>query len=334
MTAPPVLSRARQLVEPSLRKAVATLHPRLRTPVEYHFGWVDVDGSPVTATSGKAVRPALAVLGAEAVGGDAEQAVPGATALELIHNFSLIHDDILDGDRTRRHRRTVWDVFGVDDAIVVGDSVHTLAFQVLLEDGGPLAVAAARRLGEGTMAMITGQVQDMTLDRAPAVSFDECLEMERNKTGALLAHSVAIGAVLAGADDDDIEPLERYGAELGVAFQAIDDVLGIWGDPSVTGKPVGSDLREHKKSMPVAIALTCGGSLAAEVRDAFAGDMSDDVVQRISDRLADAGIQTQVEQLARSHLDAACAALDERLYLPSATAELLELARFVVARRH
>jgi geranylgeranyl diphosphate synthase type I len=184
------------------------------------------------------------------------------------------------------------------------------------------------------MAMITGQVQDMTLDRAPAVTFDECLEMERNKTGALLAQSVAIGAVLAGADDDDIEPLERYGAELGVAFQAIDDVLGIWGDPSVTGKPVGSDLREHKKSMPVAIALSCGGSLATEVRDAFAGEMSDDVVQRIADRLADAGIQTHVEQLARSHFEAACSALRERFYVPSATAELEELARFVVARRH
>lgn len=334
MTSPSVLSRARELVEPSLRKAIASLHPHLRTPVEYHFGWVDVDGSPLTGAGGKAVRPALAVLGAEAVGGEGEQAVPGATALELIHNFSLIHDDIIDGDRLRRHRRTVWDVYGVGDAMVIGDSLHTLAFQILLEDGGSRSVAAARRLGAATMTMITGQAQDTALDRTPDVTFDACLEMERNKTGALLAHSVAIGAVLAGADDEAVEPLERYGAELGVSFQAIDDVLGIWGDPAVTGKPAGSDLREHKKSMPVALALGAGGSLAAEVRDAFAGEMTDDVVCRIAQRLDDAGIRAQVETLARSHLDAACAALGERPFIGAAAAELEEIARFVVSRRH
>ena len=334
MTTPFVLSRARELVEPSLRKAIGSLHPHLRMPVEYHFGWADVDGSPLTGTSGKAVRPALAVLGAEAVGGDGEQAVPGATALELIHNFSLIHDDIIDGDRLRRHRRTVWDVYGVGDAMVIGDSLHTLAFQVVLEDGGSRSVAAARRLSAATMTMITGQAQDTALDRASEVTLDACLEMERNKTGALLAHSVAIGAVLAGADDDVVEPLERYGAELGVTFQAIDDVLGSWGDPEVTGKPASSDLREHKKSMPVALALGMGGSLAAEVRDAFGGEMTDDVVARLAGRLDEAGIRTQVEAVAWSHLDAACAALGERSFVRAAAAELEELAHFVVARRH
>ena len=126
---PAVLARTRTLIEPALRTAVEALDHNLRLPATYHLGWTDRHGAPESADSGKGIRSALVVLGSEAVGESAAQAIPGAVAVELIHNFSLIHDDIMDDDRTRRHRPTVWDVFGVGDAIIVGDALHALALQ-------------------------------------------------------------------------------------------------------------------------------------------------------------------------------------------------------------
>lgn len=335
MTKPSVLARANAIVEPALRKAVGTLDRHLRVPAEYHFGWVDVDGTPTSGGGGKGVRPALAVLGAEAVGADPTVAAPGAVALELVHNFSLIHDDIMDGDRTRRHRRTVWDVYGVGDAIIVGDALHTLAFQVLLDESSPVHLAATNRLGVAVSAIIAGQAQDTALDRSRDASLAACLVMCGNKTGALLAQSVAIGAVLGGADPDTANALEWYGAELGLSFQAVDDVLGIWGDSDVTGKPVGNDLRMRKKSIPVAMAFDDGGVLADELRAAFARQhVSDDDVARLSDHLEAAGIRARVLDLARSHLDAALTALESRPLVGTAAAELSDLAYFVVDRNH
>jgi geranylgeranyl diphosphate synthase type I len=336
--APAVLGRARELFQPALRKAIASLDPNLRTPVDYHFGWVEPDGTPIdsahSGSAGKAVRPALAILGAEAAGGEATVAVPGAVALELIHNFSLIHDDIMDGDRTRRHRPTVWDVYGVGDAIIVGDALHTLAFQVLLDDGTPAALAALGRLAEGTAGMIAGQAQDSALDRRSDGTLADCVTMQQNKTASLLGASLAIGAVLAGAPAATESALHRFGLELGLAFQAIDDVLGIWGDPQVTGKPVGSDLRERKKSLPVMLALTSGGPLAGALRQAFGGEMSDDVIADLSAQLTAAGIEQQVKRRAERHIAAALDALDGASIDGEAAAELEALARFIVAREY
>jgi geranylgeranyl diphosphate synthase type I len=336
---PPVLARARELVLPALRQAVAQLTPRLRLPTEYHFGWVEPDGTPIppgAARTGKAVRPALAVLGAEAAGGAASAAVPGAVAMELIHNFSLIHDDIMDGDKTRHHRPTVWDVYGVSEAILVGDAVHTLAFQVL-ESGtssSPYAAAALRSVTAATAAMITGQAQDADLDGRLDGTLAECIEMERNKTGALLAGSIGVGAVLAGAGPEVVRALEQYGFELGLAFQAVDDVLGIWGDPDATGKPVGNDLRERKKSVPVMLALESGGRVADAVRDAFATSPGPHAVAALSDLLADAGIRDRTIERARTHLDAALATIATQAIEPGAATELETLARFVVEREY
>jgi geranylgeranyl diphosphate synthase type I len=158
--------------------------------------------------------------------------------------------------------------------------------------------------------------------------------MEHNKTAALLGGAVALGAILGGGDAEVIDALERYGFELGLSFQAIDDVLGIWGDAAVTGKPVGNDLRERKKSLPVMLAMDDDGALAGRLRDAFAGEMTDAVVGELSRELTDAGIRQRVEQRANAHLDNALAALATASIAPAAAAELASLARFVVERKH
>lgn len=331
--APPVLDRVKQLVDPAMRAAVDTLDENLRLPAAYHLGWCDRDGNPISADSGKGMRGALVALGAEAVGGQDTDGIPGAVAVELIHNFSLIHDDIMDNDRTRRHRATVWDVFGVGDAIIVGDALHVLAFEVLLQETATArSMTATERLARATSAMIAGQAQDVALDRGDTATLADCLTMEANKTGALLAQSVAIGAVLGDGDPAVVTALESYGASLGIAFQAVDDVLGIWGNPAKTGKPVGNDLREQKKSMPVALALDTGGAIGESVRLSFTSELSDEEITELSRQLDDAGIRTAVQAIADEHLDAAIASLDTVDLVPTAKAELIELARFVATR--
>ena len=336
--APAVLERARQLVEPALMAAVDRLCDELRLPARYHFGWVEADGSPSTAGSGKGLRPALAVLSAEAVGADAAVAVPGAAAVELVHNFSLVHDDIIDGDVERRHRPTVWAVFGVDDAVISGDALHNLAFQVLLgrSDEEPSAerVRATTRLLAATTAMIAGQAADMAFDDLPEVDLAACLAMEADKTGALLGYSASVGAVLAGAPAARVDALEVYGQELGLAFQAVDDVLGIWGDPSVTGKAAGNDLRERKKSMPVALVLSGGGSAAAELRAVYDvdGDLTDADVARATEVIEAAGGRDGTVAEARRRLDGALTAIDGVGLDAAAVDEMTGLARFVAER--
>lgn len=334
MTTPPVLSRARTIVEPALRDAVDALDPHLLLPTLYHLGYTDVDGNPASLGSGKGMRSALAVLGAEAVGATAADAIPGAVAVELIHNFSLIHDDIMDGDRTRRHRPTVWDAFGIPDAIIVGDALHALAFNTLLPPThDPLMVAAGTRLAQATTAMIAGQAQDVALNQRATATLDECLAMEANKTGALLAQSVAIGATLGGGSDEQIAALEHYGQSLGLAFQAVDDLLGIWGDPEVTGKPAGHDLRERKKSMPIAVAFDQGGSIAEIVEAAYADTPDEAAIAQLTTALHDAGIDSQVAAIAENELNQAIEALTSAPLERSATDELTALARFVAERK-
>jgi len=238
MALPTTLLRTRDAVEPALRSAVARLDPDSRRLASYHFGWTDAQGRPASSSGGKAVRPALALLSAQAVGASAHVGLPGAVAVELVHNFSLLHDDLMDGDVERRHRTTVWALEGAAAAILCGDALLAAASQVLLDVGTLDAVEALRLLTASTQQLIRGQYDDLAFERRCDVTVDECLAMAAGKTGALLSCAAAIGAVLAGADRASVAALAAYGGELGLAFQLVDDLLGIWGDSGVTGKPV------------------------------------------------------------------------------------------------
>jgi geranylgeranyl diphosphate synthase type I len=255
-------------------------------------------------------------------------------AAELVHNFSLVHDDIIDGDTRRRHRPTVWSAFGVEDAVISGDALHNLAYQVLLDEPTPERVSAATRLVEATAAMIAGQAADMAFDDLADVDLDACLAMEADKTGALLGYSASVGAVLAGAGCGEVDALEAYGRELGLAFQAVDDVLGIWGDPAVTGKAAGNDLRERKKSMPVAIVLSGRDDAAERLRAVYDldRDLTDADVGRATAAIEAAGGRDRTVAEARKHLDAALDAVSGVGLVDPAVEELARLARFVAER--
>jgi geranylgeranyl diphosphate synthase type I len=258
-----LLDWAREAIAPLLRRVTESLCPGMSLVTGYQHGWIDRHGAPVTGGSGgKALRPALALLSAEAAGAPPRSGVPAAAAVELVHNFSLLHDDVMDGDTERRHRPTAWSVFGVGPAILGGDAVLTAAFDVLLETGRPTAVHAARRVVSTTQLLIAGQSADLDFEKHADVTLEECLTMVANKTAALLSCAASLGAVLVGGPPQLIAGLSLFGWHLGMAFQLVDDILGIWGDPRVTGKPAMEDLRSRKKSVPVVAALHSGSPAA------------------------------------------------------------------------
>ncbi|MDI3420707.1 polyprenyl synthetase family protein [Streptomyces luteolus] len=336
-----MLDRGRTLATPVLRAAVDRLAPPMDTVAAYHFGWIDAEGRPSAGDGGKAVRPALALLSAEAAGAAPEVGIPGAVAVELVHNFSLLHDDLMDGDEQRRHRDTVWKVHGPAQAILVGDALFALANEILLELDTVEAGRATRRLTTASRKLIDGQAQDISYEHRERVTVEECLEMEGNKTGALLACAVSIGAVLGGADERTADALERYGYHLGLAFQAVDDLLGIWGDPEATGKQTWSDLRQRKKSLPVVAALSAEGEAAERLGELLAADAKSSDFENFSEEefaaraalIEEAGGRDWTAQEARRQHTIAVEALDSVDMPERVRRQLVALADFVVVRK-
>jgi len=325
---PSGLVRTRPAVDRGLREAVGRLPEPLRVPVAYHFGWSTADGVPEAGDAGKAIRPALTVVAAEAVGGSVDQALPGAVAIELVHNFSLLHDDVMDGDRERRHRPTVWALFDVGQAIVAGDALLALATELLLEAD---RADAARELTAGTAGMIRGQAEDIAFESRLDVTPEECLSMSAHKTALLLSCAPTLGAMLGSGDPSQVAALRSFGFELGVAFQAVDDLLGIWGDPSVTGKPVASDLRQHKKTLPVVHALSIPPGLP--LRAALSnGELSDEGLASAMAVLEACGSRAWTAALAEERLDRALQALESTPLRTGPYEELREIAAFITRR--
>ncbi|MFY9809321.1 MAG: polyprenyl synthetase family protein [Pseudonocardiaceae bacterium] len=332
--APSVLRRARDAVAPATRAFIARLDETSAAIASYHLGWTDTAGVPIRGDGGKAVRPALATLSAQAVGAPARAGVPGAVAVELVHNFSLVHDDVMDGDTERRHRPTVWAVWGTTSAILTGDALLALALEVLLDSSSPHRAAAARLLAEATRHLVRGQVQDVAFEQRCDVTLEECLEMVSGKTGALLSASAAIGAVLAGAPADVVSALSTFGAQLGIAFQLVDDLLGIWGDPTITGKSVFSDLRSRKKTLPLTYALTHGGPAGRELARWLAGSDTpgEAELRRVAELVEAAGGRDWAAAEAQRRIAAATHALAGVPMQAGPREDLVAIAQFIVAR--
>jgi geranylgeranyl diphosphate synthase, type I len=331
------LTHARSLFEPAMREAVERLDPFLGRVTAYHLGWCEPDGTPTSGPAGKALRPGLALLVGEAVGAGHEPVIPGAVAVELVHNFSLVHDDIIDRDRERRHRPTVWSVWDDTTAILAGDAMLSLAHEVLA-DGGPHADPASLTLARATREVIRGQARDVEFERRDDVTLAECLAMETDKTGALLAVSASIGAILAGAPPATIDGFHSFGAELGIAFQIVDDLLGIWGSPKVTGKPVFADLAAAKKTVLVVWSIENGGDAGADLAAWFAAHRSRSAIEpeeleRAADLIEKAGGREWATAAADSHVAAALAALDGLGLDETAHRTLIDLAHFVTERK-
>ncbi|MCT2587891.1 polyprenyl synthetase family protein [Actinophytocola sp. S1-96] len=308
----------------------------MRRVAGYHLGWWDADGGGEPAPAGKALRPALVLLSAAATGGSPRESVPAAVAVELAHNFSLLHDDVMDGDTTRRHRPTAWHQFGIGAAILAGDALLTLALDVLAASGYPAAGRGMRMLSAAVQDLVDGQSADMAFEQRDAVGVSECEDMAAHKTAALIGCSCALGALFGGADDEQVRRMRLFGEHLGLAFQHVDDLLGIWGDPAATGKPVYSDLRNRKKSLPVVSALASGTAAGAELAALYAGTapLSDPELERAAALVEAAGGREWSRTEADALLTRALDQLRDTAVRGMPAVELEALARMVTDRDH
>ena len=307
--------------------ALAELHHMLA----YQMGWEGEGAGP--QARGKRLRPLLVLLTASAAGGEWRNALPAAAAVELLHNFSLVHDDIQDQSTLRRGRPAVWKLWGVAQAINVGDALFTLANQALLELEKTSTVEAALRASyifqETCLALTQGQFLDLQYEERQELSVEDYWPMVSGKTAALLAACAQLGAVSVQAGEAAYEAYSRFGRDLGLAFQAQDDLLGIWGDAALTGKSAESDLVSGKKSLPVLYGLQQGGAFAERWKQ---GGVRPEEVPGLARQLELEGARTFTQAQVKRLTERAQQALREAS--PQGTAEeaLRELAEMLVGR--
>lgn len=307
--------------------------------MQYHLGWVDEDLQPARADAGKRIRATLCLLACQAVGAPARQALAPATAVELVHNFSLIHDDIQDRSEYRRHRRTVWAIWGAAQAINAGDSMLSLAQLALLEDEGsdPRVVCRAlRSINRSCMLLCEGQYLDLDFERRQSVTLVDYRAMIERKTGALITTSCYLGALYGGADDATLQTYSDFGAHVGRAFQIRDDYLGIWGDPEETGKSTASDLASKKKTLPLLYAVDAAGGEDRADLDAILshpGPSTEAEIARLLGILDRCGAAGYAAEEARRATQAALETLDSLRPQPEAGEELASLCRRLSVRR-
>jgi geranylgeranyl diphosphate synthase type I len=275
--------------------------------MQYHMGWVDASFEPEAVYAGKQIRPILTLLICEAAGGNWRQALPAAASIEILHNFSLVHDDIEDSSPTRRGRATVWKIWGEAQAINVGDAMYATAQLAMtrLFDAGVSAenvVTALRRLNETCIELTQGQCADMQFERREAVTTAEYMAMIRGKTAVLIGLACELGALIAGADAATVAHYARYGLDLGLAFQVIDDILGVWGDEGTIGKSAESDILTKKKTLPILYGLEHSRDLQNHFQQAAT---TPEFVANAVSYLDNAGARSFAEALASRYSEAA-----------------------------
>lgn len=337
---PAAFERYRGEIDFALRSALAGHSLPFYDLLRYHLGWIDAQGNPLAAPAGKALRPTLCLLACEATGGTCARALPAAAALELVHNFSLIHDDIQDGDRERRHRPTVWSIWGQPQAINAGTAMRVLASLAALElaaQGVPAAeqLQALRLLDESCLRLIEGQYLDISFERRLDVGIADYMGMIDLKTASLIACSLELGALLGCGDPPTVRAFGACGRHLGLAFQIRDDILGIWGNQATTGKPVGADIRRRKKTLPIVHALERAQGAARDRLARIYGQavVADGDLAAVLDILASLHAQSWAQGLAEEHGARALAELDATPLSGAARQSLAEVATFLVHRQ-
>ncbi|MBS95702.1 MAG: polyprenyl synthetase family protein [SAR202 cluster bacterium] len=255
---PECFDKFRLIVDQGLFDCIGPFSNELKKTMGYHLGFNDQDGNLLDKRSaGKSLRPTLSLLVCESLTSDYLPVLYSALAIELIHNFSLIHDDIQDRDTERRHQKTVWTLWGEPRALWIGNTMRSLAdsTQSNIELDSTIMLKAAELLSQASMEMIEGQFMDVEYEKRLHVTSDEYLLMISRKTGALIRCASELGALHSLNDEYITTKFRDFGSHLGRAFQIRDDVLGIWGDTKITGKPVGSDILRKKKTYPILLAL-------------------------------------------------------------------------------
>jgi geranylgeranyl diphosphate synthase, type I len=322
-------------VEDELRLVLTLLEgndlKELHSMMAYHLGWEGKDAGP--AARGKRIRPVLTLVSAAATGGDWRCALPAAAAIELIHNFSLIHDDIEDNSPMRRGRPTVWSKWGIAQAINTGDAMFTLGHLSILRleetTTADIALKAAGILQRTCLSLTQGQHLDMAFESWQSLNLDSYWQMVQGKTAALIGACTEIGALAGGANQNAQEAYRSFGVSLGLAFQGQDDLLGIWGDTKKTGKSNQSDLLSGKKSLPVVYGLQQDGPFARRWKE---GPITGAEAPAIAAQLAKEGAREYTEECVQRLTEEAVQALEIAAPEGEAGEALIELANTLIRR--
>ena len=337
--------RYEKALRAEIERTVGAADLPLYRMMRYHLGMGEASAPPgevppPRAGGGKMLRPLLCLLCCEAVGGDYRRALPAAAALELLHNFTLVHDDIEDASPSRHGRQTVWRVWGQAQAINVGDGLYALAHLALLRLGevgvsAEVAVETARLLDEASLRVCEGQHLDIAFEERLDVGSGEYLEMVAGKTVALLGSAAALGALLGEAPAPAVTAFREFGRELGFAFQIRDDILGIWGESVETGKPAGEDILARKKSFPVVYAFeqAVGPDREALLAAYGKSSLGPDDLATVGSILERTGALAFSEEAARRHAAEALTHLDGLELVPARRRELESFAAYVAERR-
>jgi geranylgeranyl diphosphate synthase, type I len=291
-------------------------------------------------SGGKRLRPFMTIKTCEMLGGNLRRALPPAAAVEMIHNFSLVHDDIMDNDDMRHNIPTVHNYYGTPLAILSGDILFSKAFKLLVAEGRKVGHSESAisemvaRLSNACIYVCEGQATDigMTLNRRFS-SGSNYIDMIGKKTAALFEVSCALGALsVIDSDNEDVENLSSFGRNVGIAFQLIDDLIGITGDPKLTGKSVGNDIREGKKTYPILLALrNAKEKERSKIIKVFGKNSSTADLKLAVRAISDIGIEKQVKKAAKLHIDMAIKSIERYSY--SYAKEILESsANFIVER--
>ena len=328
----------RDTVLVELQSIIDSCLPSLRNMLRYHMGWQDEQGYPCSRESGKFLRSILCLLSCQAVGGDTSRVVPAAAAVELIHNFSLIHDDIEDASYERHHRPTVWKLWGQSQAINAGDAMFTLAYSALLkikEKGmaDEKITTSTKMLSMACLDLCEGQCLDVEYENRLDITIEEYLDMATKKTAALLAVSTSLGAYLGNEDKNMVALFHLFGKELGIAYQICDDILGIWGVEESTGKSAG-DISQRKKTLPIVYGLQNSKGEAKRRLEKLYAQKSiegEDIVE-VAKILNQFSTRDYAENLAEQYYSKALTHLEATRLDTSRQAPLKEMACFLLKR--
>lgn len=335
---PPVLARWTSEIEEALRQAALPTDGLLGRMAAYHMGWLEADGTPAAASGGKHVRSNLVCWAAEACGGSAEAAMPAACAVELTHNFTLVHDDVQDRDRLRRGRETVWAVWGEAQAINAGDAISALAVTTLLAPRTASSEEQARRsqaaaaLLQALIEVIEGQTLDLQHECRPDTPTATYLRMIEAKTGALLGASLELGAIVAGASPEISDRLRHAGRLLGIAFQLRDDWLGVWGEPALTGKSRENDLTRRKLTHPIVCAYEAADDGRRRELKALYQTRGSEQEPRIRRLLEELGGSELTAGTASARASEAVYEIQRCGFDPARVEELVDVARYLAQR--
>lgn len=324
-----LLQTMREALEEELRSQLNHLahqpYELYHEMLAYHMGWIGEGAGP--KARGKRIRPTILLLSTAASGGDWKKALPAAAAVEFVHNFSLIHDDIEDNSQYRRGRLTVWAKWGLSQGVNAGDALFTLSHLAIHRLADQLSpektLESAKLLLETCLALTKGQFLDISFETRSEISIAEYLTMIEGKTAALFAACAQLGSLIANCERTRQAHFHRFGKSLGLAFQVVDDLLGIWGDEALTGKSTSSDLVSGKKTYPVILGLQASGAFAARWQH---GNIQPEEALELARLLEQEGIRAATQAEAHRLTQQALAALQAAQPIGAAGEALYQMA--------